>query len=104
MVAVTEGTDYFVSMGLPVGGMKTLIVSTLATANSADTFDVTLANYGAGSMCGIIGWTHTTENSVAIQEQPTTTIAAGVLQVTIGGASNGQSRHYLIFLGPTKNL
>jgi hypothetical protein len=104
MVAITEGTDYTVVRGAPVGGFKTLIVSTVTTADSADTLDVDISKYGGGSVCGVIGFTHTTVNSVVIQEQPTTTMSGSVLTITIGGASNNQARHFMLFLGPTKNL
>jgi hypothetical protein len=103
MVAITEGTDFFIVRGQPVGGFKTLVVSTVTTANSADTLDVDIADFGGGSLCGIIGFTHTTVNSIVIQEQPTTTMSGSTVQITIGGASNGQARHFLLFLGPTKN-
>lgn len=96
-------TDFFINQGLPNRGMSTIVVSTINTADSGDTIAVDLAKYGWGSMCGIIGFTHTTENSVAIQEQPTTTMSGTTLTITIGGASNDQTRHYLIFCGPTRN-
>ena len=103
MVALTEGTDFFITKGLPNQGFKTLIVSCDAAVDSGDTLDVDLADFGGASMCGIIGFTHTTENSVVIQEQPTTTMSGSTLTITIGGASNDQTRHYMLFLGPTKN-
>ena len=103
MAALVENTDFFIKQGLPNAGMKTLLVSCKNTVDSSDTLDVNLNTFGAGSVCGIIGFTHTTENSVVIQEQPTVTIASRVLTITIGGASNDQTRHYLIFCGPTKN-
>jgi len=102
-VALTEGTDFFITRGLPVGGFKTLVVSTTATADDADTLTVDLAKYGGGSMCGIIGFVHNTANSVVIQEQPTTTMTGQVLEVTLGGADDNKARHYLLFLGPTRN-
>jgi phosphosulfolactate synthase (CoM biosynthesis protein A) len=103
MAALVQDTGYFVKSTQPSFGMKKLLVSTINTVDSSDTLTVDLAKYGWGSMCGIIGWTHTTENSVAIQEQPTTTMSGSTLTITVGGASNDQVRHYLIFLGPTKN-
>jgi len=96
-------TDFFINRALPTGGMKTLVISTLTSADSSDTIDLDIAKYGGGSVVGIIGFTHTTANSIAIQEQPTTTMSGSTIQITIGGASNDQARHFLLFLGPTKN-
>jgi len=104
MAALVENTDFFINQGLPNAGMKILIVSCINTVDSADTLDVDLSDFGGASMCGIIGFTHTTENSVVIQEQPTVTMTGQVLTITIGGASNDQTRHYIILLGPTKNV
>jgi len=103
MAALTQDTDYFVQNVSPNLGMTQLIVSCINTVDSSDTLTVDLSKYGWGSMCGIIGFTHTTENSVVIQEQPTTTMSGSTLTITIGGASNNQTRHYLLFLGPTRN-
>ena len=105
MTAVTEDTDYFVSRGLPNIGIKTLVVSCINTVDSGDTLDVDLSKYGGADnvVLGVIGFTHTTENSVVVQEQPTTVISGSTLTLTIGGASNNQTRHFLIFLGGTAN-
>lgn len=104
MTALTEGTDYFVFQGLPNTGIKTLIVSTVSSADTDDTLTVDLSTYGATAMLGIIGFTHTTLNSVVVQEQPTTAISGTTLTVTIGGtAATDQARHYMIFLASKAN-
>jgi len=97
-------TDFFINQGLPNRGMSTMVVSCINTVDSGDTIAIDLAKYGWGSMCGIIGFIHSTENSIVIQEQPTTTMSGSTLTITIGGAgADNLTRHYLIFLGPTKN-
>jgi predicted transporter len=103
MTAITENTDYFVKQDLPNPGFKTLVVSTVTTADSSDTIAIDIAKYGGGAVMGVIGFTHTTANSVVIQEQPTTTMSGSTLTITIGGAANDQARHYLVFLATTKN-
>ena len=105
MTAITEGTDYFVSQALPNVGMKTLLVSCKAASTSTDdTLEVDISKYGGASVMGVIGFIHTTENSVVVQEQPTTTMSGQTLTITVGGtAANTLSRHYLIYLGATKN-
>lgn len=103
MALIVEGTDYTVVRGQPLQGFKTAVISTVTTADSGDTIAVSLDNIGGGSVCGVIGFTHTTVNSVVVQEQPTTTMSGRTLTITIGGAANNQARHFLLFLGPTKN-
>lgn len=97
MTALTQDTDYFIGQGLPNIGIKTMIVSTINTVDNGDTLDVVLSKYGIGSIMGVIGFTHTTDNSVVIQEQPTTSISGGTLTITVGGSSANQIRHYLIY-------
>lgn len=104
MTAITEGTDYFVSQALPNAGFKTLLISTVTTADTDDTIEVDISKYGAGAVMGVIGFTHTTANSVVVQEQPTTTMSGLTLTITIGGtAATDQARHFLLFLASTKN-
>ena len=104
MTAITEGTDYFITQALPNVGMKTILVSTVTSADDADTIAIDIAKYGGASVMGVIGFVHTTVNSVVIQEQPTTTMSGSTLTITIGGSAAADlARHYLIYLGATKN-
>lgn len=103
MTAITEDTDFFVKNALPSLGFKTIVVSTINTVDNGDTLDVDLSKYGASAMMGVIGFTHTTDNSVVIQEQPTTTMSGSTLTITVGGSSGNQIRHYLIFAATTAN-
>lgn len=101
MTAVTLDTDYFVKDALTSNSVKMVVISTdSATAVLNDTIAITLASYGISPQgpIGVIGWDHYTENSVTVQAQPTTAVAAGVLTITIGGtATTGTSRHFLLF-------
>lgn len=104
MTAITENTDFFVGQAAPNAGFKTLLVSTVSSVDTGDTFDVDLSAYGAGAMMGIIGFVHTTQNSVVVQEQPTTTMSGLTLTVTVGGTgADNLARHYVIFLASTAN-
>jgi len=104
MTAITEGTDYFVGQGFPNEGFKTLVVSTVSTVDTGDTLEVDLTDYGAGAMMGVIGFVHTTQNSVIVQEQPTTTMSGLTLTITVGGTgADNLARHFLIFLASTEN-
>jgi hypothetical protein len=104
MTAITENTDFFVGQGSPNSGYKTLLISTVSTADTGDTIDVDISKYGGGVVMGIIGFIHTTQNSVVVQEQPTTTMSGSTIQITLGGTgADNLARHYLLFLATTAN-
>jgi len=100
MAAVTLGTDYEV-IDAGVGGeaIKTLLVRTINTVDAADTLTVTLANYGITTtgLIGVLGFKHTTDNSVMVQEQPTTAVSSGVLTITVPAGTDNDSRFYVIY-------
>lgn len=105
MAALTENTDFFVSQGLPNTSIKTLVVSTLTTCDGADIIPVDISSFGGGAVMGVIGFRHTTANSVVVQHQPTTTMNGQTLNITVAGTgvTDNTARHYLIFLGSVKN-
>lgn len=104
MTAVTEGTDFWTLQGLPNAGIKQIFVSTLSSVDTGDTFTVDLSKYGCNAMLGIIGFVHTTQNSVVVQEQPTTTMSGSTVTVTVGGTgADNLARHYWIFAASTAN-
>lgn len=73
-------------------------VETPATATSDDTIDITLSNYGATKIDGVVGFHHSTENSVVEQEQPTTAVSDGVLTLTVGGTSSTGKKVYIVYV------
>lgn len=75
---------------------KEILVETPDTADDGDVFSITLADYGLTNVKSIIGFTHSTSNSVIITEDPTTVVAAGVLTVTVGGSTDNNKRAFLI--------
>ena len=100
MAALTEGTDYeVVDVGVGGMGIKEIFVRTINTADAADTLTVTLTDHGiaATGLVGVIGFKHTTDNSVMVQEQPTTSVSAGVLTLTIPAGTDNDSRFYIIY-------
>ena len=103
MTAITENTDFWVMQGLPNIGIKTLLVSTATTAVTDYTLSVDLSKYGCNALLGIIGFEHTTVNSVVVQEQPTTTMSGSTVTITVGGTAATGARHYLIFAASTAN-
>jgi len=93
-----EITTSIITDATPASGRKMIIVETPATADTDDTIDITLADYGITTFLGIFGNEHTTENSVVTTEAPTTEVTSGVLTITIGGSSDDdEKRVYTIF-------
>lgn len=98
MAALTEGTDFEV-LGVNRGDVTNeIVIRAINTADAADTIAVTLTSYGisASGLIGVIGFKHTTDNSVMVQEQPTTAVAAGVLTLTIPAGTDNDARFYFV--------
>ena len=76
-------------------GYKEIMVECPATTDDADTFTITLADYGITSFAVPKGWVHTA-HGVLVAEAPTTAVATGVLTVTVGGTTDNLVRTYLI--------
>lgn len=97
MAALTLGTDYFVSQNSPNTGFVQLVVQCVNTVDAADTLAITMANYGMNQLIGVIGFAHTTDNSVMVQEQPTTAVSSGVLTLTVPSGTSNDPRYYIIW-------
>lgn len=82
---------------IPAMGMKILKVETAATADDGDTIAITLANYGIKTVEAVLGFTHSTTDSIIITEAPTTAVSAGVLTITIGGSTDNKKRVFLVW-------
>ena len=77
---------------------KNVLHLVTASCDSGDTFTVDMTKYN-GKLAGILGFVHTTTDSVSVQEQPTTSVSSGTLTVTVGGSSvTGKVRHYILFM------
>ncbi len=76
---------------------KEILVETPNTADSDDTFDITLATYGITNVKSVQAWIHATTSDVMVLEEPNTSVTTGVLTVTLGGSSaDDQTRTVLI--------
>ena len=84
---------------LPNSGVKVFSIETVATADTADTIEITLADYGVSTFLGIQGFIHTTEGSVVVAEAPTTAVSSGVLTITIGGSTVSDKKRVFIIYG-----
>lgn len=66
---------------------KELFIETAATADTADTIVIDLTKYSALYLKSIFGNVMTTENSVLVTEEPTTSVSRGTLTITVGGST-----------------
>ncbi len=82
----------------PVSGVKWLqVFLNDATADNGDTLTVDLTQYGCKHIHGILGFRETTAGSVMVAEQPTTSVTAGVLTITIGGSTANKVRSFQVW-------
>ena len=96
MGAITTGCT--ITDQVPALGRKIVMVETAATADTGDTIEITLSDYGISTLLGINGMIHSTENSIIIAEAPTTAVSEGVLTITLGGSgASDQKRVYLVY-------
>ena len=98
MAALVEGTGYEI-VGVNRGDCTNeIIIKTINTADAADTLTVDLTKYGikADGLIGIVGWKHTTDNSVSVQEQATTSVTTGTLTLTVPAGTDNDARFYKI--------
>lgn len=77
---------------------RVIKVTTATTATTDDTIAVDLTDYGAVGIDGIVGFHHSTEDSVVVQEQPTTAVSSGTLTITVGGTTSTGKKVYLVYL------
>ncbi len=95
---MAEITTSTITDQIPALGRKCIMVETPATADTADTVKITLANYGMSTFLGILGQSHDTADSIVTEEAPTTEVSSGVLTITLGGTSNSDvKRVYLVW-------
>ena len=93
MVAVT-GTFYD---NVPNLNGKQIYVTAANTADDGDTIAVDMDARGIVTVLGVIGFIHTTEDSVIVQEQPTTAVSGTTLTITVGGSTDNKKRFYVVY-------
>lgn len=98
MGALTEGTDYEIVGVVSNGIYNEIVIKTIDTVDAADTLTVDLTKYGidAKGLVGVLGFKHTTNNSVSVQEQPTTSVSSGTLTITVPSGSDDDARFYFV--------
>ena len=101
MAAVADTNEYEQTTGISVitdsqYEYKEYLVITDDLADATNTLTTTLADHGITSVKSVKGWKHTTNNSVIVLEQPTTSVTTGVLTITIPAGTDNDKRVYLI--------
>lgn len=84
--------------GVPVivRKIKTVLVSTAATADGSDIISVTLADKGLRNVLAVMGSVHTTDNSVIVVDSPVTKVTSGVFTATIPAGNDNKMRSYIL--------
>jgi hypothetical protein len=82
----------------PNSELKVVVFQTRDDVDATDTYAVTLSDYGisATGLLIVEGWVHTTSGSVIAPETVTTSVASGVLTITVPGGSNNDVRIFRI--------
>ena len=83
------------------GGLPRFKVGMLelgATADNADTVAVDMfARWGITRLLAVIGFIHTTANSVIVEEAPVTVNDGTLLTLTVGGSTANKQRFYVVY-------
>ena len=78
--------------------LKVGLVTLPATANNSDTTTVDLfKKFGMLRFLAIVGQTHSTANSIVVEEAPTTAVVNNTLTITVGGATGTKCREFLVY-------
>lgn len=104
MAAISQGSIVKIDNGLvartsahdQIRQLKSVVIETANTVDAGDTITVTLGNYGLTTLLGVLGYKHTTDNSVVVTENPTTAVSAGVLTLTVVAGSDNDKRVYVL--------
>lgn len=97
MGAITD--DCTIRYGADVAGFTEIVVETPTTADTADTIVLDLSDYGVTTFLTVDGYVHTTENSVAVKEEPTTSVSGGELTITVGGSTVSNKKRVFVVKG-----
>ena len=102
MAVITDIDTTIVSPNL---ALVKAVVQTRNTVDAADTIAVTLGDIGIDDkgLLTVLGWKHTTDNSVIEAENPTTSVTSGVLTITVPAGTSDDLRVYEITGRSTPN-
>lgn len=91
MAAVTKLASFD---EIPALSLKRVLFQLANTVDAADTFAITLADYGISptGLLTVSSWVHTTDGSVITVEANTVAVSAGVATVTIAAGTDNDTR------------
>ena len=98
MAAVTatiiNGTTKLVDLprGRKINEVKVVTIETENTADAADTFTFDLATVGGSTLLGTNGCKATTDGSVVVSENATTTVSGTTITFTIPAGTDNDAR------------
>ena len=93
----TRNPNNALQFGDKIRELKSLILETDATVDATDYITVNYARYGITTVQAIHGFKHTTDNSVVTVEQPTTSVTASVMTITVPAGTDNDKRIYQLF-------
>lgn len=68
------------------------------TTDDGDTIAVDVfAQFGISKVLIVEGFIHTTEDSVVVEEDPTTAVTGTTLTITVGGSTDNKKRFYVVY-------
>jgi len=79
---------------IPALSLKRVLFTLANTTDAADTFAITLADYGisATGLLAVNSWVHTADGSIITVEANTTSVTTGTLTVTIAAGTDNDFR------------
>ena len=76
---------------------KTIVLELPNTADATNTVTFNLATIGGATFLGVAGFAHTTDDSVCITENPTTSVSGTTITFTIPAGTDNDPRFYKVF-------
>lgn len=101
VVTGTSGVQHVLMHGVSPAkvspfGFKVAMLELPNTIDAADTATVVLADLGMTTLWYSTTFTHSTENSVVITEEATTSVTSGILSLANSGVTDNVKRAYLV--------
>jgi hypothetical protein len=84
--------------GVYANGANVIEIELAAATVTGETYAIDIAPYGGKKVLGVLGFRHSTIDSVIVQEQPTTAVSGTTLTITVGGTTAAGKRFYRVFI------
>lgn len=95
--AVNNGTVARTPSGDKVNVVKSIFIGTDDTADATDTISFNLANFGGSTLLGVMGFKETTNGSVVVTENATTSVSGTTVTLTVPAGTDNDRRNYVVF-------